>query len=88
MPLTAAQTTAFFEDTAQMGIPNATVVQLQVEGITSVYDLADFDKDTVEQIAANLRRPAGRIVDPNTQRLQVRRFRLRLLCLERNHNSD
>ncbi len=59
MPLTAAQTTAFFEEAAQMGIPNATVVQLQVEGIVSVDDLADFDKDTIAQIAANLRRPAG-----------------------------
>jgi hypothetical protein len=65
MPLTAAQTTVFFEDAAQMGIPNATVVQLQVEGIVSVDDLADFDKDTIEQIAANLRHPAGRIPDPD-----------------------
>jgi hypothetical protein len=64
MPLTAAQTTLFFEDAAQMGIPNATVVQLQTEGIDTVDDLADFDKDTIEQIAANLRRPAGRIPDP------------------------
>jgi hypothetical protein len=65
MPLTAAQTTAFFEQDAQMGIPNQTVVQLQQEGITTVDDLMDFDKDTMEQIAANLRRPAGRIPDPN-----------------------
>ena len=66
MPLTAAQTTAFFEQDAQMGIPNETVVQLQQEGITMVDDLVDFDKDTIEQISANLRRPAERIVpDPN-----------------------
>ncbi len=65
MPLTAAQTTAFFEQDAQMGIPNETVVQLQQEGITTVDDLVDFDKDTIEQISANLRRPAGRIPDPN-----------------------
>jgi hypothetical protein len=65
MPLTAAQQTAFFEEAAQMGIPNATVVQLQQEGIDNVDDLVDFDKDTIEQIAANLRRPAGRIADPN-----------------------
>ena len=65
MPLTAAQTTAFFEDAGQMGLPNATVVQLQQEGIDNVDDLVDFEKDTVEQIAANLRRPAGRIPDPN-----------------------
>jgi hypothetical protein len=25
----------------------------------------EFDKDTIEQIAANLRRPAGRVHDPN-----------------------
>jgi hypothetical protein len=65
MPLTAAQTTAFFQDAAQMGIPNETVVQLQAEGIDTVDDLAEFDKDTIEQIAANLRRPAGRIPDPS-----------------------
>jgi hypothetical protein len=65
MPLTAAQTTAFFEDAGQMGLPNATVVQLQEEGIDTVDDLVDFEKDSIEQIAANLRRPAGRIPDPN-----------------------
>ena len=86
--MTAAQTTAFFEEAAQMGIPNALVAQLQVEGIVSVDDLAGFDKDTIAQIAANLRRPAGRIPDPNLERLQVRRFLLHLLCLERNPNSD
>ena len=64
MVLTNAQTTAFFEDAAQMGIPHATVVQLQEEGIDQVDDLVDFDKDTITQVAANLRRPAGRIADP------------------------
>ena len=28
-------------------------------------DIGDFDKDDIEQLAANLRRPAGRIPDPN-----------------------
>jgi hypothetical protein len=65
MPLTAAQTTAFFEHDDQMGILNKTVAQLQQEGITTVDDLVDSDKYTMEQIAANLRRPAGRIPDPN-----------------------
>ncbi len=65
MPSTAAQTTAFFQDAAQMGIPNVTVVQLQEEGIDTVDDLAEFDKDTIEQMTANLHRPAGRIPDPN-----------------------
>jgi hypothetical protein len=65
MRLTVAQTTAFFEAPAQMGIPHATVIQLQDEGIATVDDLADFNKDTIEPIAANLRRPAGRVPDPN-----------------------
>jgi hypothetical protein len=30
-----------------------------------VDDLVDFDKDAMEQISAILRRPAGRIPDPN-----------------------
>jgi hypothetical protein len=64
MVVTAAQTMAFFEDPLQMGIPHATVVQLQQEGITMVEDLVDVDKDTIEQIAANLRRPGGRVPDP------------------------
>ena len=65
MVLTAAQTTAFFEDDAQMAMPHATVVQLAEEGINTVYDLVDFDKDTLQQVADNLRKPPGRIQDPN-----------------------
>jgi hypothetical protein len=47
-----------------MGIPHATVVQLAMKGITSVVDLADFDKESLQQLADNLRRP-GRVPDPN-----------------------
>ena len=36
MPLTAAQRTVFFENAAQMGIRNVTVVQLEAEGIGGV----------------------------------------------------
>ena len=57
MVLTGAQTTAFFEGADQMAIPNATVLQLVAEGIATVDDLAEFDKDTISQIAHNLRRP-------------------------------
>jgi hypothetical protein len=63
MALTAAQTTAF-ENEDQMGIPHATVVQLTTEGIMSMIDLADFDKESLQQLADNLRRP-GRVSDPN-----------------------
>ena len=57
MVLTAAQTTVFFENADQMAIPNATVLQLVAEGINTVDDLSEFDKDTIQQIASNLRRP-------------------------------
>ena len=48
-----------------MGIPNATVIQMQLEGIASVDDLTDFDKDSLHQLADNLRRPGGHVPDPN-----------------------
>ena len=38
MVLTAAPTTAFFESPDQMGIPHATMVQMQLEGIQSIAD--------------------------------------------------
>ena len=43
MVLTTAQMTTFFEHAKQMGIPHATVLQLQSEGITLVSDLVDFN---------------------------------------------
>ena len=63
--LTAVQTTAFFENADQMGIPHAMVVQLGIEGIVTVGDLADFNKDSLQQLADNLRKPGGWITDPN-----------------------
>jgi hypothetical protein len=59
MVLTAGQTTQFFEGADQMAIPNATVLELVNEGIDTVADLSEFDKDTIGQIAHNLRRPAA-----------------------------
>ena len=65
MVLTSTQTTAFFEQPDQMGIPHVTVVQLQAEGITLVSDLTDFNKDSLQQLADNLRCPGGCVPDPN-----------------------
>ena len=65
MVLTAAQTTAFFENPDQLGIPHETMVQIQREGIQTVADLADFEKQELQQLADNLRKPGGRIPDPN-----------------------
>ena len=65
MVFTQAQTRAFFEEANQMGIPVRTIEQLVNEGIMNVGDLEEFDKDSIKQIAENLRRPGGRMADPN-----------------------
>ena len=65
MVLTAAQTTTFFENDAQIGIPHDTIIQLNVEGISVIADLTDFDKDSTKQLACNLQRPGGMVPDPN-----------------------
>ena len=41
------------------------VVQMAIEGITMASDLAEFDKDSLEQLANNLCQPGGRVPDPN-----------------------
>ena len=66
MELTAAQMATFFKDDEQMGILHTTVIQLQTEGITTVGDLADFEKDSLQQLGDNLHCPGGRIPDPST----------------------
>ena len=48
-----------------MGIPHATMVQMQQEEAQSVADLADFEKQSLQQCADNLRKPGGRVPDPN-----------------------
>ena len=59
MVFTAAQTTAFFKAATQMTIPHNTVFQLVTKGINTVDDLADFDKENLQQVATNFRRPPG-----------------------------
>ena len=65
MVFTPNQTTSFFENANQMAILHATVLQLSQEVIVSVADLIDFDKESIKQIAENLRRPGGRVRDPD-----------------------
>ena len=57
--------TTLFEHANQMGIPHTTVLQLQSERITLVSDLVDFNKDSLQQLAENLRCPGGCVPDPN-----------------------
>ena len=56
MVLTANQVQAFYENADQMAVPHVTVVHLVNEGLNDVDDLAEFQKDDIEQIAANLQR--------------------------------
>ena len=65
MVLTAAQTTSLFENADQMGVQHATVVQLALERIQTVDDLADFDKEALQQLADNLRHLGGRVPNPD-----------------------
>ena len=65
MVLTAAQMMAFFEGPNKMGIPHDTVLQLHIEGITSVADLMVIDSSALQQHADNLQCPGGRVPDPN-----------------------
>ena len=65
MVLTVVQMTGVFKGNNQMGVPHATVMQFQLEGISGVDDLADFDKDSLKQLADNLHCLGGCIPDPN-----------------------
>jgi hypothetical protein len=53
MVLTTAQTAAFFQEKAQMGTSNPNVAQMQAQGIPNDQDLADFDKESLQQQADN-----------------------------------
>ena len=72
MVLTAAQITAFFTDANQMAIQQATLAELENEGISTPDDLADFDKDTIRQVAQNLRNPGGQIPNPDEKKCSGR----------------
>ena len=54
-----AKITALFTADDQMALSAATFTQLEVEGIQTVDDLVDFDKDFLDQVTNNLRRPVG-----------------------------
>ena len=65
MVLNAAQMTSFFESADQMGVQHDPVIQLALEGIQTVDDLTDFDKEALQHMADNLRRPRGRVPNPD-----------------------
>ena len=65
MVITAAQTTAFFSELGQMALPAATRIPIAQEGLEDLADLVEFDERSLKQITDNLRRPGGRVPDPN-----------------------
>ena len=54
MVLTAAQTTAFFRNEDQMGVPQETFPHCICGRIVSVADLADFNKHSIKRLAENV----------------------------------
>ena len=65
MVFTAAQTTSFFRDQTQMALSQATWDAIAAEGLEDLTDLVEFDPESLKQITDNLRRPGGRVPDPN-----------------------
>ena len=63
--ITGSETTLLFETNNQMDIPNKTVSHIVNEGISKVTNIPPFDKDTLQEITENIRRPEGRVPDPN-----------------------
>ena len=45
----------------EMELKTSTITQIQLEGISTPKDLADFHESDMKQLADNLRRPPGRI---------------------------
>lgn len=58
MPFTAAEIVTFFTDAANMGLTPRTAKAFAAEGIATPADLAEFDKNGMESIFRNLRKPS------------------------------
>ena len=67
MVLTQNQTTAFFTNADQMGIPVDTYNQMANEGVSTVDDLGELGKEGFEQMVKNLRHPPGTVAQPGAQ---------------------
>ena len=63
--LSDAETTAFFTAAAQIGLDMRTYAFFQTEGIHTISDLFDVNSDIIDTIAANARKPTGRVPDPD-----------------------
>ena len=78
MVFTAAQITSFFEDADQCGLINRTrVSSLNIEGITSMDDLADWEDDDWDRWAISCKKPdkvmtGGVLVEQQAYQLTVK----------------
>ena len=59
--------TFFFTSTKQMDVTKETLIQLSHKGIKKVEDLAEFSKENWKQVADSLKRPGGRMANPNKE---------------------
>jgi hypothetical protein len=58
MPATAAKIVTFFTDAMNMGLTPCSATAFAAEGIATPADLTEFDKNGMESIFHNLRKPA------------------------------
>jgi hypothetical protein len=58
MPFTATEIVTFFTDTANMGLTPCSATAFAAEGIVTPADLAEFNRNGMELIFCNLRKPA------------------------------
>ena len=82
MVLPGSQMSAFFENADQMSIPHVTVIQLQAEGVTSILDLLDFEKDSLDELVDNLHDLGGKSLTQAQLQELVQQYQHHLLCFE------
>jgi hypothetical protein len=58
MPFTATKIVTFFTDAANMGLMPRSATAFAANGIATPVDLAEFDRNGMELIFRNLRKPA------------------------------
>ena len=80
MVFTTAQITSVFEDADQYGLDHHTRVSLlNVEGITSMDDLADWENDDLDRWATSCKKPDKELTDRNLVEQQAFQFTVKSL---------
>ena len=66
MVQTNAQNRTFFDGAAYMSIDSRTITEMASKGFHNYHDVAEFDQEMINAVAAQLRWPGGKIEDPNS----------------------